>query len=221
MAWNPIFPVGTVSVRANKTIGNDNTTYIQTTMGNTVAGINNSTTRDHFWNVDSSLDGRHRFIQSPKFQISTADADPVMGDSMDACMFFRNVNADVGRVEGFYKTADAAVGNYPNRYQFIPSFMSGTISVTSSFTTLVALPPNVYGEVFMFRNNAAGSQAVQSGFFSTNSATMSTSAYKQSSSTGSAVQNLAFDFSVLNLRVKTIDATSGNTWEYRITYRAK
>jgi hypothetical protein len=221
MAWHPIFPLGSVSVRANKAIGQDNTTYIQATMGNTVAGTDTSTTRDHFWNVDASLDGRHRFIQSPKFQISTLDADPIMGDDMDACMFFRNVNADVGRVEGFYKTANAATGNYPNRYQFIPSFMSGTINVTSSFTDMVTLPKNVYGEIYMFRNNASGSIGVQAGSFSTSNSNVAVSSYVQTAPSGSSLINLIFENSGLKIQVKTKDASSGNNWEYRVTYRAK
>lgn len=220
MVWHSLFPVGSVSVRANKSIGQDNTTYIETTMGNTIAGTDNSDTRDHFWAVSVTLDGRHRFIQSPKFEAPAGTAaDPVMGAGMDACIFFRNVNADVGRIEGFYKTSDLPTGNFPNRYQFIPSFMSGIFAVTNTFATLTAIPKNVYGEIYMYRNGTSGSNTIQAGWFQSGSTSLSVVAYTQSDSGGIPTSVLRFSNSNLNLQVRTGSGSADN-WQFRIIYRA-
>lgn len=87
MTWNSTFPDGTVSVKANKTIGQQNTTYIETTMGDSAEGSNAVTTRDHYWNVDADLDGRHRFIQSKAFQVGGSPTDPVIGTNMDTVLY--------------------------------------------------------------------------------------------------------------------------------------
>lgn len=57
MAWQPTFPKGSVSVKANETIGQDNTDYTKTTMN-----------VDHFWDGDGTEDGHHQFAQMPKFE---------------------------------------------------------------------------------------------------------------------------------------------------------
>ena len=87
MPWNTVFPLGSVSVKANRTIGQQNTTYIETTMGNSIVGTNTNTTRDHFWNVGSNEDGRHRFMQSPAFTVGGLPVDPVLGAGMDSVFY--------------------------------------------------------------------------------------------------------------------------------------
>ena len=118
MPWNSTAPVGSVSVKANRTILGQNTTYIESTMGTSIVGTNTVTTRDHFWNVDANLDGRHRFIQSPAFTVATIPANPVVGTGMDSVFysklklaaeavaqqdvqpFFRNATANIMQVLG-------------------------------------------------------------------------------------------------------------------------
>lgn len=87
MPWNSTAPVGSISVKANRTILQQNTTYIETTMGNSIVGTNTVTTRDHFWNVGSDEDGRHRFMQSPAFTVGGLPVDPVIGTGMDSVMY--------------------------------------------------------------------------------------------------------------------------------------
>jgi len=87
MPWNTVFPLGSVSVKANRTIGQQNTTYIEVTMGNSIVGTNTNTTRDHFWNVGSNEDGRHRFMQSPAFTVGGLPVDPVLGAGMDSVFY--------------------------------------------------------------------------------------------------------------------------------------
>lgn len=222
MAWTSISPIGSLSVKANRTTMNGNTTYIETTMGNTVAGTVTAGTKDHFWNVSSNLDGHHRFVRSPKFEAPAGTAaNPVVGTGMNGVQYIRLVNSDVGRVECFYRNADAAVGNYPGIYQTSPSFQAGTAAVTSSYSSLGdAIPKNVYGEIFMFvDDNVAGSLRVQTGIFKSSSGTIQTAAVKLRSFNGDDIENLQFDSTGLQLQVKSVDGPSTN-WKFRITYRA-
>ena len=99
MTWNSIWPIGTSSVRSNRVTGAQNTEYIETTMGPSVVGTNAVTTRDHFWNVDPNLDGRHRFIQSPAFTVGGLPTDPVVGTSMDGVLYTKTKTATESTVQ--------------------------------------------------------------------------------------------------------------------------
>ena len=214
MTWNPTWPLGNTSVKANRVTGAQNTTYIETTMGKDVVGTNTNTTRDHFWNVGSNEDGRHRWVQSPAFTVATLPADAVLGVGMDAVWYAKTTN---GRVEWFHRNASGI-------YQAVPSFISGTVVLTSSFSTIVAVPASVYGEIFLF-TTAAGNESGQAGFFKTNNATCDGWAYGERIQGGStAVYPVRLgngsDASGLNLRARSDEASSGLTWNYRITYRA-
>lgn len=214
MPWNATAPLGTVSVKANRSILQDNTTYIQTTMGNSIIGTNTTTTRDHFWNVGANEDGRHRFINSPAFTVGGSPTDAVIGTGMDSVLYAKTTT---GRVEWFHRNAQGI-------YQFMPSFVSGTAVITSSFATLVALPADVYGEIFLYRTTS-GNHSGQTGFFKTTGGVCEgwSHALRISGGGGSASFNIRLgngsDASGLNLRLKTDEASSGNTWNYRITYR--
>ena len=87
MPWHGTAPEGNKSVRFNKNVLQDNTTYIETVMGNSIVGTNLAATEDHFWNVDSALDGHHRFMKSPKFTVGASPADPVIGGSIDQVIY--------------------------------------------------------------------------------------------------------------------------------------
>lgn len=213
MPWHSTFPVGNTSVRANRTVGQDNTSYIESTMGNSIVGSNTTSTRDHFWAVGSDEDGRHRFIQSPAFTVGSAPADAVIGTGMDTVRYAKTTN---GRVEWFSRNAEGI-------YQDVPSFLTGTHVVTGGYTTIAAVPANVYGEIFMFRT-AAGNHTGQAGFFRSNGSVVECWAYAMFPEGESIRGILKFgngaDASALNLRVRTENASAGNSWEYRITYRA-
>ena len=217
MPWNSTSPIGGVSVKANRPTQQQNTTYIEVTMGNSIVGTNTNTTRDHFWNVGANEDGRHRFIQSPAFTVLTVAADPVIGTGMDGVKYIKTVK---GRVEGFYRNAAGI-------YQYIPSFLQGTVVVGATYTTIVSVPTNVYGEIFMF-TNAAGEKSTQSGFFKSNGTICDSTSYAQSSNSGSSSTpnprfNLVFatgaNASGLDIRAQTGVAAAGLTWNYRIIYR--
>lgn len=217
MPWNSTWPIGSISVKANRTAGQQNTTYIQTTMGNSIIGTNTNITRDHFWNVGANEDGRHRFINSPAFTVGAVAADPVVGAGMDAVLYLKTTNA---QPQWFNRTSGGVI------YQVSPNFLTGTIVVNAGFVTITAIPANVYGEIFIFQT-ADGSTRGQAGFFKSNGAVCDAWSYAQqvqSISSGTPKFNLIFgngsNASGLNIRVRIEEAAAGATWNYRITYRA-
>ncbi len=207
MTWHPTAPIGTISVKSNKLILQDNITYIENTMGN----ISNPT-KDHFWNVGANEDGHHRFVNMPQ---QTVFPTPTTG--MDGIIYLKQASADATNIEGFYTNAQG-------RYQFIPCILEGTVVVGSSMALLVAVPKNVYGEIFMF-TTLNGSLSGQSGFFKSNAtiaeAWALTYHIQGTSNTKAALKfGNGSDASLLNLQVRSDDASSDQTWNYRITYRA-
>lgn len=222
MVWNSDWPVGTVSVRANRVTGNQNTTYIETTMGKSVVGTNTDATRDHFWAIDPNLDGRHRFIQSPVFTDGVGAAlNPVLGASMDAIIYAKTTNAEA---QWFHKNVD----NNDNLYQITPNQLLGTKVLTGSYATVIAVPANVWGEIFMYATNGTANQSryrTVRGFFRSDATTVNTFAYAylvEGSST--ATIGVKFgngsDASGLNIRARSEEATTGLTWNYIVWYRA-
>lgn len=219
MAWHTTEPVGTISVRANRTILQDNTTYIETTMGNSIVGTNTNTTRDHFWNVGADEDGRHRFINSLAFTVGGNQADPVLGANMSCILYARRASIDDQSTQYFYYNSTNS-----NKYQVTPSYVVGTHVVTGSYTLLATVPENVYGEIFMFRTLADGNLTLQLGYFKSTGgggAQVAPIALKGIIPNGSSdVVALNFNHDgALGITVKAEDASAGNTWEYRITYR--
>jgi hypothetical protein len=220
MPWNSTSPLGSVSVKDNRPIQQQNTTYIEVTMGNSIVGTNTNTTRDHFWNVGTNEDGRHRFIQSVGFTSNAVAPDnvyPVLGSGMQTVLFPLVTN---GEVQWFHKNQVANT----KIYQFIPNFLTGSIAVpTTSYTNLVAVPANVYGEIFMW-TTALGSRSSQSGSFRSNGSIVEAWGFAQSTDSESSSTPLKFasgsDAVDLNIKVRRSDAGAA-AWNYRITYRAQ
>ena len=103
MTWNSTWPVGSSSVRANRTTGQENTSYIESTMGNTANDIAYATTqKDHFWDVGSNFDGHHRFIKMPAFTVGGVPTDPGsigLGTSMGGIMYMRTLTSTQSTVQ--------------------------------------------------------------------------------------------------------------------------
>jgi len=88
VVWVSVVPVGTKTVRDNTRLIAGNNLYIKNNMGRENIGINTETVRDHFWNVDPTIDGRHRFIKSPAFSDATGvPLDPVLGVDMNQVIY--------------------------------------------------------------------------------------------------------------------------------------
>jgi len=80
MSWNSTSPDGTKSVKANEAPMQANTTYTETEMN-----------VDHFWNIGSDEDGRHKFAQMPKYTDGAVatPTSPTIGSGMDLAYFAR------------------------------------------------------------------------------------------------------------------------------------
>lgn len=217
MAWRSVNPDGNRSVKANEVIGQDNTNYIQSTMGNTASNKPYSDAQaDHFWAVDPNIDGRHRFVKMPAFSNGGSPQDAQLSPGIDGVIWFKTVSSDVSNIEGFYRNAAGI-------YQFIPSFLSGTKSISSSYSTVVAVPANVYGDIVMFRTTQ-GKDTAQNGFFRSNGSKVEAWANYLGPSGENEEINLKFgngsDSLGLNILARNEFASSTHTWNYRITYRA-
>ena len=139
---------------------NQNTTYIETTMGNSAVGTNGVTTRDHFWNVGSNEDGRHRFIQSPAFTVGGLPADPVLGTGMDSVAFSKllTVTESVAQqdIQPFFRNASAIMqilgiramavfdANGVIAYKHNVATVAKTATGLYTMTYTTALPSNAY-----------------------------------------------------------------------------
>lgn len=217
MTWTSSAPIGTLSVKANRPILSGNMNYIENTMGNiSVANQTLSPTlRDHFWNVSSDNDGRHRFIQSPAFTVGGSPADPDIGTGMDSVTYTKTSN---GTAQGFFR-------NSANIYQYIPNYLTGTHAVTSSITNMVTVPDNTYGEIFMYRTGS-GNNRGQTGFFKAQGGICNSWSHAiNNDSGGNDSRGFALLFSNgsqssgLNIRVKRNGGSNAN-WTYIVTYRA-
>jgi len=216
MPWNSTWPIGGISVKANRTAGNQNTTYIETTMGNDIVGTNTVTMRDHFWNVGSNEDGRHRMIQSPAFTVGGNPEDPVVGTGMDAVLYAKTI---LDSVQWFTRNASTI-------FQATPGYYSGTVTISSSssYTAVKTVPANCYGEIFLY-TTATGKYSTQWGWFRSDVSTVeawSNRTVVQGS--GNSVSAVKFgngsEASGLTIQARADDASSGQTWNYKIFYRA-
>lgn len=115
MAWDSNWPVGTISVKANKPQGVANMQYIENTIGNAAVGVNLTTTTDHFFDVSATLDGHHRFIKMPRFtstEIAPNDVDPQLSTDIDSILYPKLKTAIESTVQQdvqpFYKNLDAS-----------------------------------------------------------------------------------------------------------------
>lgn len=136
MSWNTTSPDGSQSVKANKSIIQDNFTYTESKL-----------TLDHYFNDDANLDGRHRYANMPK-----QASEPSIATDCDGIYYlFDNVST-----QPFYKNGDSvmqllgiramgvinAAGTLAYSYNVASVTLSGTARYTATFTT--ALPNNNY-----------------------------------------------------------------------------
>lgn len=222
MPWNAIWPIGNVSVRANRVTGNENTSYIEDTMGITAVGTVGPTVRDHFWNVGPNQDGRHRFVQSVGYTNGVNPADPDLGTAMDGVIYLKQASVAIGRVEGFYRNTNGI-------YQFLPSYQTGTVVINGdTIQTIVALPANVYGHIFFV--NQADSSLCSEGQISS-SAGQTRGFTNRVRTSGNPLGGFQYAIELLNntagglnLRCRQGDVTAGSAngnWTWHLTYRAQ
>lgn len=196
MPWNSTWPDGSKSVKGNEASGAQNTTYIETEMQD-----------DHYWNEDSNKDGHHKKVEMPKQAL-----DITLSTSMDGGFYIKDTAE--GRAEGFYRNSSGIL-------QYTPSLKSGTVSITSTSTyvTISAIPANVYGEIFIWNG-----RKIQHGTFISDGSVVEgfSSLLKIQGNTDSRPRLVELangtDASGLNLRGRRTSGPSG-TYTYRILYR--
>jgi hypothetical protein len=229
MVWNSVWPIGNISVKDNRAPGQQNTTYIETNMGGTANNIAYTTaTKDHFWNQGADLSGHHRFFKAPGFTVGGVPANPGdpgdggLGTSIDGIMYLKTASTSIARVEMFYRNGQGI-------YQIGPSYQTGTVTIAgNTIQTIVAMPANVYGHIFMVYD-ADKSLCCEGIVSSSAGQTRGFTSRVRSSSSGFG----SFDYAVellndpaggLNLRCRQGDGSSGavdGVWTWYLTYRAQ
>lgn len=227
MAWNTVWPEGNKSVKANIPRGVNNMAYINVTMGGqSPIGTVAADTPDHFW-ARNNYDRHHRFIQMPGFVDGAfAPADPLLDAGQDGVIFNRQVNADVGRWEPFYK-------NNQGTYQISPCYIKTTVNITSTesstFLLVAVVPPNVYGEIVAKYADAIvtpqSRYCITAHFISDNSITQAWSIPNLGRiGTTAQVPPLRFlngsGANNLNIRANAMSSEWIGNWTFYITYRA-
>lgn len=199
MAWNSTAPDGTKSVKLNRPILQANTTYTEAEMN-----------KDHYWNIGVNEDGRHKFVQSPKVA-----ADPAVAGGMDGVTYIRQVSATATSPEVFYRNAG-------NIYQISPTYLNGTVNLpdTSNFHTVVAVPNNTYGYVYLYLAN--NGQNMGMGYFKAAGGVVQTySVLTLIGDANTAGWNFRFgnetNVNGLNIRVKKPTIAAGN-YLYKVLY---
>lgn len=199
MVWSSLSPDGTKSVKANVSPMQQNTTYTETTMN-----------VDHFWNIGGDEDGHHKAINMEEYAnvaVGNPDDAPI-ASGMDGVIYLKEA---AGTIQGFFQNAAGI-------YQFIPAFLSGSKSITSSYATVVSVPDDTFGLIWMFK--ADNSNTGTFGYFKADGGVCQ--AYAMSVYLGNSqtlTRQLRFgngdQASGLNFRARTSDAATG-TYQYRI-----
>ena len=104
MVWQSTAPDGTKSVKDNRSILQDNTTYTKTTMN-----------VDHFWDdATAGNDGHHQFVQMPKADVGGTPTDPSLASLMDGLFYAKELSATESvnnqDVKPFFINESAAAG---------------------------------------------------------------------------------------------------------------
>ena len=202
MVWNSTWPDGSKSVKQNTIPGQQNTTYTETTLNN-----------DHFWNIGTDEDGHHRAINMLNYAdtASGAPADAPIATGMDGVFYLKTTS---GRVQGFYQNAAGI-------YQYIPAFLSGTAALTSSYTTVINVPDNTYGQIWIWRQGNNSDVSFGS-FIAQSSVCQAFSAAIDLNGSSTPVFNVHYGngtaASGLNVRAKVTGNASAGTYNYRIIY---
>jgi len=119
VSWNSVSPDGTKSVKLNRTLLQDNTTYTETTLNN-----------DHYWNIGVDEDGHHKYAQMPKSDIGGVPTDPTLATGMDS-VFYSKLVTDV---QPFMRNASMIMPLLGIRAMGVFTVNQGTGAVTTNFS---------------------------------------------------------------------------------------
>ena len=231
MTWNPVWPNGAVSVKANTPTGQQNSAYIGYYIGNQPVGTNTTdpaTTLvgDHFWNLGPALSGHHRFIQSRGFTVGGNPTDAALQSNMETVLYAKII---YNEPQWFHRN----INTNDTIYQLTPSYWTGTTTtVTSSFSAINMpdLPGQCVGEIIMYRplpfaGTSADSFAVQTGYFMFDGTTVNAWAIPFSRNGSNITPRFALSFgngtaaTGKKIQVALADGGTGSTWLHLITFR--
>lgn len=167
---------------------------------------------DHVFNdTAQSTDGYH------KQMTLVARATPSSLPSGSNAVLYTKLNGASQAQLRFYN------GNQDYQITPSPDFIFGTINFpnTNNYHGITNVPPNVYGEVFLYKDGL-----IQVGAFESTATTVSGFSYAQnfpssSNTSGSIILKLGFtsETSGLTLVAKSFSGTG--VWNYRLFYRLK
>lgn len=136
MAWRTTAPDGSKSVKDNETILQDNTTYTETTMN-----------YDHYWNIGSNEDGRHKYVNMPNQASAPSISTGMNGilyalENVSTQPYFRN-NDSIMQLLGIRAMA-VFNGTGALAYNYNVASVSRTSTGNYTITYTSALPNNNY-----------------------------------------------------------------------------
>ena len=202
MTFNPTVPLNSDSPAIFPAQNQTNMSRLQTIVG-----------ADHQFNLSAATnDGYHTLVH----MIPQAPTGALAGIGRLYVKAF-------GGVIQLYYMDDAGT-----EYAITPSdtILSGTVNIvaSSTFYTIATIPPDVFGEIFLWKG-----RFIQTGNFVSDGTVVNGYSYAQkyvSGSGASAILQLGFDgtgASGLDLRVENNGSGSGfnGIWNYKIFYRSK
>lgn len=167
---------------------------------------------DHVFNDTAQADdGAHR-----KMTMVNLSADPVALPAGTNGIVYSKVVS--GETQMFFYN-----GVRISQFTSGEVLLTGTVAVTSAFSTIVAIPANMFGEVYLYK-----ARFIQVGAFVSDASVVNGYSYAEKFESGSGasqILRLGFDASGasgLNLRVRNDSSSSfDGTWTYKIFYRPK
>jgi hypothetical protein len=149
MAWSPLCPDGSKSVKDNNPIILGNTVYTKTTLN-----------IDHFWNIGANEDGHHKQAQMPKTVTVVAPigpADVTLATGMDAALYAKQKTAAESVVQQdvnlYFRNANTPVTLVPHIMQLlgiracIVFYVNPlTFAVTSQYSHNATIVRNAVGD---------------------------------------------------------------------------
>lgn len=137
MPWHSNSPVGNRSVRFNRADMNDNTQYIEATMGNSF-----NTLRDHYWDIGATEDGLHRKVTMRS--VGTNVQAP-LAPLMDAAIYLNRETDNELQVRAREATADWRLNLWETLNKGSFTTDAGTTDVD-----MMAIPPNRFGMAVIY-----------------------------------------------------------------------
>ena len=209
MSWSSTAPDGTKSVKDNRPILGNNTIYTETTMK-----------IDHHWNESVSLDGHHNVIQQNKQDAAGVPVNPAQPVApIQGKTYVRTVSDAAGNDNSNQLFFRQDFIGYPLAYQVSPVYQTGVANLTTTPSTILSVPKNVYGTIWIWRQ---GTRNIQTATFFSDNTVVEGFSLRIKINTHGSTSSTVVDFSngaiasALNLqaaRVSGFDSDGNYNWK--------